>query len=78
MKNRKFYLDRKGRVIHNIKEGDVCPYCNVGDVVIRKGKYNNFYACSHFPACGFTQQIKYQEKDEIEEKANKYLRRVDK
>ena len=74
---RNYYINRKGQVIHNVNVGSLCPYCSVGDVVVRKGRYNNFLACSHFPACGFTQQIKTNSVDELEKKADKYLRRFD-
>lgn len=72
----KFYIDRKGRVIHNVKPGDLCPYCKVGEVLIRTGKYSNFFACSSFPRCGFTQRIEVADEDNsLECKADKILGR---
>jgi ssDNA-binding Zn-finger/Zn-ribbon topoisomerase 1 len=48
-----------GKVIwDNIKEGDECPYCKIGTIVQRLGKYGSFWACDNFPNCGFTQGIK--------------------
>ncbi len=39
------------------KTGEVCPNCG-SDLVIRKGKYGEFVACSNYPTC------KYIKKDE--------------
>lgn len=47
----------KGKVIFDIKAGDLCPYCKVGDVIKRKGRFGSFYGCSQFPNCGFTQPL---------------------
>ncbi len=43
------------------KTGEKCPECG-GDLVIRKGKYGEFVACSNYPTC------KYVKKDEKEKK----------
>ena len=42
------------------KTGDVCPECG-SDLVVRKGKYGEFVACSNYPTC------KYIKKDKKEE-----------
>jgi len=44
------------------KTGEICPECG-GDLVIRKGRYGDFVACSNYPTC------KYIKKDsqEVEE-----------
>lgn len=39
------------------KTGELCPLCN-SDLVIRKGRYGEFVACSNYPTC------KYIKKDE--------------
>lgn len=39
------------------KTGKVCPLCNVGEVVIRTGKFGKFYSCSTFPECKYTAKI---------------------
>lgn len=41
----------------DLSEGDSCPYCKVGLMRIRHGKYGKFYACDQFPHCAFTQKI---------------------
>lgn len=33
-----------------------CPYCNA-DLVLRKGKYGEFYGCSSYPKCKYTLKI---------------------
>ena len=35
----------------------ICPQCN-GEVLIRMGRFGKFYACSKFPNCKFTENIK--------------------
>ena len=32
--------------------GEICPECG-GDLVIRKGKYGEFVACSNYPTCKY-------------------------
>ena len=44
------------------KTGEVCPDCG-GDLVVRKGRYGEFVACSNYPKC------KYIKKEEKQEKA---------
>ena len=43
------------------KTGEICPECG-HDLVIRKGKYGEFVACSNFPKCKY---IKQEAKEEI-------------
>lgn len=38
-----------------VKTGDVCPNCG-NDLVIRKGKYGSFVACSNYPECKYVQK----------------------
>lgn len=33
-----------------------CPRCD-GYLVLRKGKYGDFYGCSNYPRCKYTQDI---------------------
>ena len=42
--------------------GEVCPECG-SDLVIRKGKYGEFVACSNYPKCKY---IKKENKEDIE------------
>ena len=41
--------------------GESCPMCG-SDLVIRKGKYGEFIACSNYPTCKY---IKKDKKEEI-------------
>ena len=41
------------------KTGETCPECG-SDLVIRKGKYGEFTACSNYPTCKY---IKKEEKE---------------
>jgi len=42
--------------------GELCPNCN-SDLVIRRGKYGMFTACSNYPECKY---IKQDKKEEVE------------
>lgn len=56
---------RKDTHIRNVKTAQriqndkissgICPNCG-GKLVLRKGKYGNFYGCSNYPKCKFTMQ----------------------
>ena len=46
------------------KTGEICPECK-GELVIRKGKYGEFTACSNYPTCKY---IKKEEKEKKEVK----------
>ena len=39
--------------IDYIKEQKMCPYCKT-ELVLRKGKYGEFYGCSNYPKCKYT------------------------
>lgn len=40
--------------------GDKCPVCQIGDVVVRTGKFGKFLSCSRYPEC--TYKANYQNK----------------
>ncbi len=40
-----------------VSTGEVCPECG-GDLVIRKGKYGEFVACSNYPTCKYIKKEK--------------------
>lgn len=44
------------------KTGEKCPQCG-SDLVIRKGRYGKFTACSNYPTCKY---IKQEKKEEVE------------
>lgn len=35
----------------------VCPGCNQGTLVLRRGRYGEFYGCSQFPRCSFKERV---------------------
>ena len=47
-----------------VSTGELCPECG-NDLVIRKGKYGEFVACSNYPTCKY---IKKEQKEEKEAK----------
>ena len=47
-----------------VSTGELCPECG-NDLVIRKGKYGEFVACSNYPTCKY---IKKEQKEESEVK----------
>ncbi|MCR4681811.1 MAG: topoisomerase DNA-binding C4 zinc finger domain-containing protein [Clostridiales bacterium] len=36
---------------------NICPRCG-GDLVLRHGKYGDFYGCSNYPECRFIKKSK--------------------
>ena len=47
-----------------VKTGEMCPNCN-SPLVIRKGKYGSFTACSNYPECKYIKQEEKIEKEII-------------
>ena len=39
--------------IEEMKEQKICPYCKI-PLVLREGKYGEFYGCANFPKCRYT------------------------
>ena len=39
--------------LEKMKKQKVCPYCKI-PLVLRKGKYGEFYGCPNFPKCKYT------------------------
>jgi ssDNA-binding Zn-finger/Zn-ribbon topoisomerase 1 len=69
-----FNIDKKKmKIVHNVSEGDTCPYCNIGLIIIRVGKFSRFFACSSFPSCIFSQPLSKGKKSKIEEIADDIL-----
>ncbi len=60
-----------------IPTGEKCPKCDDGELLLRKGRYGEFIACSNFPKCKYTKNTdgtepeQPQETDEICEKCGK-------
>lgn len=42
--------------IDDVKKQNLCPYCKI-PLVLRKGKYGEFYGCSNYPKCKYTRKI---------------------
>lgn len=38
--------------------GEKCPECQIGDLVIRLGRFGKFISCNRFPDCKYTRQYK--------------------
>lgn len=61
------YIGKEARQQHkedvkNIKQKkeelenqNICPYCN-SPLILRKGKYGDFYGCSQYPKCKYTKK----------------------
>lgn len=47
--NVKGYKDNK----EELKQRKICPYCKT-ELILRKGKYGEFYGCSNYPKCRYT------------------------
>ena len=37
--------------------GRACPKCKTGELLLRKGKFGEFYGCSGFPTCKYTENV---------------------
>ena len=44
------------KVQEEMKKQKICPYCKTA-LVLRKGRYGDFYGCSNFPKCKYTQKV---------------------
>jgi ssDNA-binding Zn-finger/Zn-ribbon topoisomerase 1 len=40
---------------------DYCPKCN-GDLIAKKGRYGDFFGCSHYPKCTYTTKARMYKK----------------
>ncbi len=52
--------EEKQKHIATVKEktaGSTCPFCG-SQLVVRKGRYGDFWGCSTYPKCRFTRKIK--------------------
>jgi len=54
------YEEVKKQGIINEKTEEKCPQCG-SNLIIRLGKFGEFYACSAFPQCNFTKPLKTEE-----------------
>ncbi|NKQ41146.1 MAG: type I DNA topoisomerase [Sulfurovum sp.] len=73
---KKFYapfmerIDKGKREIKSLKQatptGESCPKCEA-ELLLRKGRYGEFIACSNFPKCKYTKNIDGTESDQPEE-----------
>ncbi|SHO80769.1 DNA topoisomerase I [hydrothermal vent metagenome] len=52
-----------------IPTGEKCPQCE-GELLLRKGRYGEFIACSNFPKCKYTKNVDGTEKTPKEEKSD--------
>ncbi len=51
--------------IQPVKVGRICPDCG-GDLVIRKGRYGDFIACSNYPDCKYSENLNKDEEAEVD------------
>lgn len=52
-----------GKSIEKVKfeeehTGETCPKCQKGELLIKSGRFGKFIACSNFPTCDYTDNIK--------------------
>lgn len=53
--SREEHIENIHRMQEQLQQG-ICPRCG-GKLVLRNGKYNEFYGCSNYPSCKFTKNI---------------------
>jgi DNA topoisomerase I len=52
----------KAIVIPVIKTGRKCPKCKKGEIIVKSGRFGEFYACDQFPECRYIENMtKYLE-----------------
>jgi ssDNA-binding Zn-finger/Zn-ribbon topoisomerase 1 len=51
------------RKTFEIGVGSPCPHCEVGEIMIKRSKFGEFFSCSRFPYCAFSQKIEEEETD---------------
>ena len=56
-----------------MKATRTCPICKAGELVIRHGKYSDFYGCTQFPRCAFTEKANHRKSD-LEIQADEFLK----
>ncbi|MBR2350364.1 MAG: NERD domain-containing protein [Clostridia bacterium] len=44
------------KITQNEIQNNICPRCK-GKLILKKGKYGNFYGCSNYPNCKFTKKL---------------------
>jgi len=44
-----------------------CPYCKIGTIQLKSSKFGEFYSCSRFPSCAFTQKINEEQTDWLDD-----------
>jgi DNA topoisomerase-1 len=43
--------------VAEVQTGEKCPECQIGDLVVKEGRYGKFIACSRYPECKHTRNI---------------------
>lgn len=65
------------KIIHNKKAEDFCPYCKIGELILRHGRYSDFLGCSRYPNCAGIVKIK-KEENETDKITDDWLKEHDK
>ena len=50
-----------------------CKYCKKGHLVIRSGKYGEFYGCSRFPLCAGIEKIPKSNDEYLDKRTDAWL-----
>lgn len=59
---------------HLIQQG-ICPRCE-HDLILRNGKYGNFYGCSNYPKCKFIKPIELRNSYFLNKLTKKFIRNL--
>ena len=51
---------------------NICPVCGC-EMVVRKGKYGEFWGCSGYPWCVHTKPMEQPKANDLEKQATKFL-----
>ncbi len=50
-------LERDGFASGDTSAVERCPLCRTGDLVMRRGRFGEFYGCSNYPWCEYTRRV---------------------
>ena len=42
---------------HSYVRDSPCPECDTGSLELKKGKYGDFFGCTRYPSCPYTEKI---------------------
>lgn len=56
-------------------EGEYCPACLIGQIIVKNGPYSKFLACNRYPGCNFISMAKpaLSNDEDLDREADEWL-----